>query len=185
MKRIGLIVSMMGLFLLTAVGTIGCDVDTQTATEGLTNSVGDGNGPGSGNWKPNLPTNNRQAQRMHAILQELTQRANQASAKYDEAYPLCLDEKGEWSQNGSESCVQEMNIMWEELRALFLDYRSGSQAYIQWAQQNQDLNPPDLPDSPKPPLSRSPAAWTGCLTCTHQIDNAEFAFFDLELSLAD
>lgn len=193
MKRIGLFISIIGLFLLTAVGLIGCGgIDTQTATEGLTNSVGDGNGPGSGNWKPIFPENNRQARRLHTVLVNLADQANESGKKYDANYVLCLNEDGKLLPNAERSCVDELIVSWNQLRAYFLDFQSGSGVYGTWASENEEEDPPDTPNPPDPPKKDPPetedpedddgGGWCCyCLTCTQSIENREFAFIDLDL----
>lgn len=181
------IVAIFSLFGGVVVGLTSCG-----AADGLQNAAGGGDGPGSGNWKPGIPENRRQARQLWTILETLSKRTSEDSAAYDAQYVRCFDKDGNpLSQDENDPCIGELLNAANQLHAQFVDFRVGETSYNTWAQDAEDEDPPEAPDPPKEPKEPAPKEpapkepeddddnwgcppWC-CLTCTQNLD-VEYVF---------
>lgn len=187
--------SIFSLFLIAVITLAGCNVATP---DGLQNSIGGGNGPGSGSWDPPKPQNNRQARQLYTVLETLAKNTNEETAKYDQGYVKCLDEAGKpLSGEEKDPCIQPLVDSWVTLFNHFKDFRSGSAVYTGWAQENVAAEAPPAPDLPGLPKHGAPPTLSNdtdpdpdpikcppwcCLTCTQRID-VEFVYHPTDMEL--
>lgn len=193
LRRISIVTGLTVFFVVALFALASCGADAVVSNTDLQNAAGSGNGPGSGKWQPPKPTNQRQARQLYLTIETLVENTNKTSAKYDQQYPLCLNEEGKLlASQEDDTCVHELRDFWVELHRMFTDYRAGTTAYDLFAQEADDgEETPPAPDPPKVPKEDPPDkddeeeedwSWR-CLTCIHTIDNPEFAFIDMDVVL--
>lgn len=175
----------VGLIVATAVLALllgGCNLANSASQTDLQNATG-GDGPGSGNWKPVKPENQRQARQLYDVLQTLGQNTNEASTNYDNGYIKCLDGNGNLLSGQSEECIQQLSQSAKNVNNMLSDFFRGHDVFVSWVKQNGGVDIPQSVPFPKapinPPATLDPGetnpSWTGCLTCTHSLD-VEFVF---------
>ncbi len=196
MKRWFIVAGLMMLFFVALFGLAGCGLLSQASDTDLTNAVGSGNGPGSGNWKPARPENLRQARQLHGILVTLSEKGSEISTSYDRLYDECFDLKGNLlPDKEAKGCIDESLELANSLRSHFHDFYSGAVVYATWADENKDEDPPKTPDPPRDPKNDPPpdtedpgdddddgwgCCW--CLTCIYGIA-PEYVFHPVELEV--
>lgn len=196
LRRISILAGLTTCLVVALFALASCGADTIVSNTDLQNAAGSGNGPGSGKWTPPPPTNQRQARQLYQTIETLVANTNKVSTEYDEKYPQCLNENGKLLESQENNdCITDLKSSWINLQNLFADYRAGADAYELFAQDSGDEEEtppaPDPPDPPKkdPPEKEDPEDdddWSGCcycLTCTYNIHNPEYAFFDLDVML--
>ena len=181
-KRWSILVSLIAAFFMFSLALTSCGL-AETASSGLANSAGSGNGPGSGKWKPILPENQRQARRLHTILQALASDSTELATEYDRLYDGCFDGDGKLLPDvNGEECHSKATELTDTLQDHFRDFAVGSDNYNTWAQEGEKEDPPPkAPETPKepknPPKTEDPGddddddgpIWR-CLTCINRID---------------
>lgn len=188
-KRWSILISLTAAFFVFVLALTSCGL-VETASDGLTNSAGSENGPGSGKWVPPKPKNIRQARQLHSILQTLANNGNELSTSYDKLYTACFDAAGKLLPGKDDAeCTQKAYELTIRLKNHIRDFVAGADNYNTWAQDSGEEDPPKAPDPPKepknPPTTEDPEddddgkTWGCppycCLTCTQNL-NTEFMY---------
>jgi hypothetical protein len=182
-KRWSILISLTAAFFMFVLALTSCGL-VETASDGLTNSVGSENGPGSGKWLPPKPKNIRQARQLHNILQTLANNGNELSTSYDKLYAECFDVVGKLLPGKDDAeCTLKAYELTKRLKYHISDFVAGADNYNTWAQESEEEDPPKAPDPPKEPKNppkKDPetedpeddddwgCCW--CLTCINRID---------------
>ena len=191
MNRKLIIVGLMMLFFVAIFGLTGCGLLSQAGDADLTNSVGSENGPGSGNWKPGAPRNNRQARQLVNVLQTLSGNAKEEAEKYDQIFVQCIDAGQLIEGKTVEECLKPIRNIALTLDNYFVDFDAGKTRYVNFYEENSSeelISPDDLTiGSPSNPLltDLDVDGYHGeCLTCTKVIDPGD-VFNPVEIVLND
>lgn len=206
MKRSAIILGLITLFFAAMIGIAGCGLNPETTTDGLTNAAGSNqNGPGSGNWKPAQPTNERQYKRLHNTLTQLMDRLEQMGVEHVQTVITCYTVEGKRIENNdSPLCEQPIQVLELEANKLMTDFQAGYVAFSTCDCSHLETLKVDLPEklggyplvlqdgvpTVIMPLGVDDDAqdvpWNGycCLTCTQRLDFPEYAFIDLEVGVS-
>lgn len=204
MKRSMILLTLMTLFLTVVVGIVGCGLSTDTAGDNLASSAGGGNGPGSGNWQPANPTNERQYQRLHQNVNRLAEESVKLGDQYVQMIRFCYDKEGNRIEDTNrEVCNRSIKDVDAALNNNLKDFRAGYVAFatcdcshlgslrVQLPDQIggfplvlQDNVPTVVDHKSDDVIGKTDTAWTGCLTCTYNINGVEYAFIDLNVDIA-
>jgi hypothetical protein len=200
MKRLA-IICMLVVLSLTAV--IGCG--SALATDNLNNAVGSGDGPGSGKWKPQKPTNQRQYRRLHEALTNVLDNSVKLGDQHIAMILNCYDKEGKRiTDSDNPLCDREIRELEVELANHINDFRAGYGAFTTCDCSHLDTLKIDLPDqlaghpfvvveglpkinAPMGVEDDEPAWWANsscCLTCIKNFENPEYAFIDLDVDIA-
>ena len=204
MKRSMILVGLMTLFLAVTISIGACGISTQDATSNLGNSVNSENGPGSGNWEPNKPANQRQARLLNETLVKLLDEIVVLGETHTQKVIICYDEEGNRiTTTDEELCKDPIKELEVTLSNHLNDFRAGYGIYTTCCE-DQDLPeivlPKTIGDQPVVIIDGLPSIqmplgvedgdgeskpwWHGslcCLTCVQNFENPEYAFLDLDL----
>ncbi len=201
MKRSMIVVGLMSLFLVVSISIAACGISTEDATSNLGNAIGSENGPGSGNWSPNKPENQRQARLLNETLVKMVDEIVALGATHTQKILICYDKEGNRIlDTGNELCKEPIKEIEVILANYMTDFRAGYGMYTTCCE-DQELPELELPTSVggRPliiidglPSIQMPLGveeedrpwWANsscCLTCIKNLDNPEYAFFDLDL----
>lgn len=190
-KKLSYLVGLTAVLFIFVFSLTSCGL-AETASDGLTNSVGSGDGPGSGKWNPPKPKNENQCQQMHAVLTTLKANTVETGQNIMTIRDRCVDAKGNFLPNANiKTCTTQFNDKAKDLNYHLADFRIGGTTYVD-ACNNAELGMlgervPSAPNLdfmvPKFSDPLSPLGWTGCLTCTFNLDlEYMFAPFQSELN---
>ena len=203
MKRSMILVGLMTLFLAVTISIGACGISTQDATSNLSNSVNSENGPGSGNWEPRKPANQRQARLLNETLVKMLDEIVVLGATHTQKILICYDEEGNRIlDTGNELCEEPIKEIEIVLANYITDFRAGYGMYTTCCE-DQDLPEIKLPETiggrpfviidglpgiqmPLGVEGRGDDQWWNansscCLTCVQNFENPEYAFLDLDL----
>lgn len=175
-KRLSYLVGLTAVLFIFSLTS--CSL-AETASDGLTNSIGSGEGPGSGKWNLPTPKNENQCQQAHNVLSTLKTNTEDIGKNIMTIRQRCVDEEGQFLPDASiKTCLEQFNEKATALNNHLTDFRVGGSTYIDACNNEQiGILGPRVPAAPNlealvpkigDPLS--PLGWTGCLTCTYNLD---------------
>lgn len=190
-KRASYVVGLTAVLFIFILGLTSCGL-AETASDGLTNSVGSGDGPGSGKWKPAAPKNERQCGQFYSVLTTLKTNTEETGKDIMDIRARCVNEDGQFLPDANiKACTTQFNENADTLNNHLADFRIGSMTYVGGCN-NEEIGilgerVPSAPDLsslvPKMGDPLEPLGWTGCLTCTFNLDlEYMFAPFQSELN---
>ncbi len=201
MKRSMIVVGLLSLFLVVTLSIAACGISAEDATSNLGNAIGGENGPGSGNWSPNKPTNQRQARLLNETLINLLDGIVANGTKHTQMILICYDGEGNRIETDNELCKQPIVELEETVRLQLDDFRAGYDVYTTCCP-DQEFPEIELPktigsfpfilDNGIPTIilplgveDDEPKGWWHgtlcCLTCVQNFENPEYAFIDLDV----
>lgn len=192
-KRVLIISGMMSLFLITLLAITSCGLANEIASTDLSNSMSASENPlGSGKWEAPIPQNKNQCTQLYDIMDAFRVEVDGEVERYDNGFNKCFDENGELREGqSSDGCYPPLVDLTEEIQNSLADFQSGGASYYN----NCSIMFETAPVLKEPIFPKSDPVttqgiqggggwgWTGCLTCTYNIDNTEYAFIPLQVDM--